>query len=89
MLGDVAVEHASPGEVAERDQELDPLAGGEVDRVAPAGLGRRHPVPAPDLERPGVQMEDVVLGVHVGDLPQLQIPQARLNRRELALAVRR
>ena len=37
MLSDVAVEHASSREIAKRYQELDPLAGGEVDRVAPAG----------------------------------------------------
>ena len=62
--------------------------GHEVDRVAPARIGRRHAVPAPDLERPGVQVEHVVLGIDVGDLPELEIAQARLDRRQLPLAVR-
>ena len=52
------------------------------------GSAAANAVAPPDLERPGVQMEHVVLGVDVGDLPELEVALPRHDRRELLLAVR-
>lgn len=77
VVGVVAVQDGPAAEVGERDRDPDALAATQVHHVAPGAERLGPAVAVEDLERPGVQVEGVIGGVLVDELPDLGVAAPR------------
>src|SRR5260370_7935613 len=71
MLHDGAVVYRGSGEILEWDEELDPVAHGQVDSVAPHADRLGSSVAGQDDERVNMQVERMIHVGVVDDLPDL------------------